>query len=42
MERWGEPEDVSEMASFLISNKASFITGQGFVLDGGVSLLKNI
>ncbi|MHB1492494.1 MAG: SDR family NAD(P)-dependent oxidoreductase [Thermoplasmataceae archaeon] len=42
MERWGEPEDVAEMASFLISNKASFITGQGFVLDGGVSLLKNI
>lgn len=31
----GEPEDVAEMAAFLLSDKARWITGQNFVLGGG-------
>lgn len=35
--RLGEPEDVAEMVMFLASDKANFITGQVFVVDGGIS-----
>lgn len=38
MNSYGKPEDVSEMAAYLISQKASFITGQNFIVDGGRSL----
>jgi NAD(P)-dependent dehydrogenase (short-subunit alcohol dehydrogenase family) len=31
----GRPEDVLNLAAFLISEKAGWITGQEFVLDGG-------
>ena len=33
--RWGRPEDVANMALFLASDEASWITGQFFVVDGG-------
>ena len=33
--RLGIPEDVAHMAVFLASDKASYITGQSFVVDGG-------
>ena len=33
--RWGQPEDVANMALFLASDEASWITGQFFVVDGG-------
>ncbi|MBN1674592.1 MAG: 3-oxoacyl-ACP reductase FabG [Kiritimatiellae bacterium] len=33
--RLGEPEDVAYAALFLVSDEASFITGQSLVLDGG-------
>ena len=33
--RLGQPEDVAHMAAFLMSDKASWITGQSFVVDGG-------
>ncbi|MCH5171261.1 MAG: SDR family oxidoreductase [Erysipelotrichales bacterium] len=37
--RVGVPKDISELVLFLCSNKASFITGQEFVVDGGMSKL---
>ena len=36
--RVGMPEDIASMASFLISEKAAFITGQSFVVDGGMTI----
>jgi NAD(P)-dependent dehydrogenase (short-subunit alcohol dehydrogenase family) len=33
--RWGQPEDIANMALFLVSDQASWITGQFFVVDGG-------
>ena len=36
--RMGTSEDVAELAAFLISGRAAFLTGQDIVLDGGVSL----
>ncbi|HBC89723.1 MAG TPA: oxidoreductase [Lentisphaeria bacterium] len=35
--RVGNPEDIAEMAAFLISEKAGFITAQNFVVDGGMT-----
>lgn len=32
---FGRPEDVAQMATFLLSDKAAWITGQNFVLAGG-------
>ena len=34
----GEPQDVANMAEFLMSEKACRITGQHFVVDGGASV----
>jgi NAD(P)-dependent dehydrogenase (short-subunit alcohol dehydrogenase family) len=36
--RMGTSEDVAELAAFLLSGRAAFLTGQNIVLDGGVSL----
>jgi len=35
--RFGQPEDVSGMAAFLCSDRASWITGQTFPVNGGYS-----
>lgn len=32
---FGDPADIAEMVSFLLSPKAKWITGQQFVIDGG-------
>jgi len=38
--RMGEPEEVAELALFLCSDAASFITGSNFPIDGGFASLK--
>jgi NAD(P)-dependent dehydrogenase (short-subunit alcohol dehydrogenase family) len=38
LKRMGSCTDVAEAVFFLISEKASFITGQSLVVDGGISL----
>lgn len=35
--RVGCPEDIAEMVLYLCSDKAGFITGQNFVIDGGMT-----
>lgn len=35
--RVGKAEDIAEMAAFLISGKAGFITAQNFIVDGGMT-----
>ena len=34
----GKPEYVANMVSFLLSEKACWITGQNIIIDGGSSL----
>ena len=36
----GDPGDIANMAEFLLSDKASWITGQVFHVDGGFSTIK--
>lgn len=40
LKRIGTPEDIAGMAAFLLSEKASWITGQIIHVDGGISTLK--
>lgn len=37
LERWGRPEEIGTVASFLASDDASFISGQVIVADGGMT-----
>ncbi len=36
LERFGRPEDVAEMVAFLVTERASYITGQAIHVDGGL------
>jgi NAD(P)-dependent dehydrogenase (short-subunit alcohol dehydrogenase family) len=38
LKRLGVPEDIAGAVAFLLSDQASWITGQTLVLDGGVTL----
>ena len=38
LKRLAKPEEIGELAAFLASNEASYITGQGIVIDGGSTL----
>lgn len=40
LQRVGNPEEVAEMAAFLVSDKSSWITGQIFGIDGGMGSVK--
>ncbi len=35
--RVGRAEDIASMVSYLLSDRAAFITGQNFVVDGGMT-----
>lgn len=35
LDRWGTPQDIASMARFLVSDEASFITGQVINVNGG-------
>ena len=36
MNRFGEPQEVADLVSFLVSPKASYITGQTISINGGL------
>ena len=36
LNKFGKPEDISKLAMFLISDEASYITGQTISIDGGL------
>ena len=38
LKRYGQPEDIAELVSFLASDKASFITGSEYNIDGGINV----
>ena len=35
LRRWGQPQDVADAVGFLVSEHASFITGETLTIDGG-------
>ena len=39
LSRLAKPEDIANLVNFLLSNEASYITGQVIKVDGGLSLL---
>jgi 3-oxoacyl-[acyl-carrier protein] reductase len=39
LKRFGQPEDLAQMASYLLSDKSSWMTGQILHVDGGMSTL---
>jgi NAD(P)-dependent dehydrogenase (short-subunit alcohol dehydrogenase family) len=37
LKRFGRPEELVELAAFLASDRASFITGTNYPVDGGAT-----
>jgi len=42
LKRIGKPEDIASAAKYLLSDEASWITGQIFHIDGGLSSIKQM
>lgn len=40
LKKVGQPQDIAQMAQFLLSDNSSWITGQVFHVDGGMSTLQ--
>jgi NAD(P)-dependent dehydrogenase (short-subunit alcohol dehydrogenase family) len=40
LQRLGEAEDAAGLAAFLLSDRAAWITGQVFAVDGGRSTVR--
>jgi NAD(P)-dependent dehydrogenase (short-subunit alcohol dehydrogenase family) len=40
LQKVGQPKNISDAISFLLSDKSSWITGQTLHVDGGLSKLK--
>jgi len=38
LKRFGQPEDIAELVAFLASDRASFITGSEYNIDGGINV----
>ena len=38
LKRYGQPEEIAEMAVYLGSEESSFVTGQTFCVDGGYTI----
>ncbi|AZA53945.1 3-oxoacyl-ACP reductase FabG [Chryseobacterium sp. G0201] len=38
MKRMGKTEEIAELVTFLCSDKSNYITGQTFIIDGGLTL----
>ena len=38
LKRFGQPEDIANLVSFLASDEASFITGSEYNIDGGINV----
>jgi 3-oxoacyl-[acyl-carrier protein] reductase len=38
LKRIGTPEDIADVASFLVSDKARYVTGQIITVDGGFTI----
>ncbi|MEM9833233.1 MAG: SDR family oxidoreductase [Bacteroidota bacterium] len=40
--RYGKPEDIAQAVIYLLSNDSSWVTGQVFHIDGGLSAVKHL
>ena len=40
LERFGKPEEIANLVTFLLSSKVSFMTGAEIVIDGGQTIKK--
>lgn len=40
LRRYGQPEEVSAVVTFLLSDKSSYLTGQSIIVEGGVTNLR--